>query len=136
LFTNSLGGKIYTCCYPLGTAQFYMAYFNRVRQEYWSKLLFKMGGHNQTLCAGHPFHVHAHNIAGGISVAATNVIYDTAEQVVIQLPAKEIEGRHFQTLTHAKWVDVQPEMKLDSGVATLTFDIQVPTLESAFILIR
>ena len=30
LFTNAAGGTIYTTCYPLGTAQFYMAYFNRV----------------------------------------------------------------------------------------------------------
>jgi hypothetical protein len=136
LYTNELGGMVYTTCYPLGTAQFYMAYFNRVRQEYWSKLLFKMGGRNQTICAGHPFHVHAHNVDGGISVAATNVIYDTAEQVVIQLPASDIKGRRFQTLKQAQWIDIQPTIKLDNNVATLVFAIQVPTLETAFILIR
>ena len=136
LFTNALGGTVYTTCYPLGTAQFYMAYFNRVRREYWSRLLFRMGGRNQTICVNHPCHVHAHNTERGISVAVTNVIYDTAEQVVLQLPAAEIQGRAFQTLQGAQWIDIQPRIQRADGVATLVFDIQVPTLESAFILIR
>jgi len=69
-------------------------------------------------------------------VAATNVIYDTAEQVVIQLPASDIKDRRFQTLKQAQWIDIQPKIKLDNHVATLVFGIQVPTLETAFILIR
>jgi len=136
LFTNELGGTVYTTCYPLGTAQFYMAYFNRVRQEYWSKILFKMGGRGQTIAAGHPFHVHAHNINGGISIAATNVIYDTAENVVIQLPVADVEGKSFQVLDNAQWINIQPKVEIASAVATLTFDLQVQTLESAFITIR
>ncbi|MDF7823689.1 hypothetical protein P4B35_06655 [Pontiellaceae bacterium B12227] len=136
LFFNELGGTVYTTCYPLGTGQFYMAYFNRVRQEYWSKVLFKMGGPDQTIAMGHPFHVHAHNMEGGISIAATNVIYDTSENVVIQLPAAEIDGKSFQTLENAQWVDIQPEITHEEGVATLTFDLQVETLKSAFITIR
>lgn len=136
LFTNELGGTVYTTCYPLGTAQFYMAYFNRVRQEAWTKTLFKMGGAGQTIACGHPFHVHAHNIGGGISVAATNVIYDTSENVTIKLPAADIEGKSFQTLETDKWVDAQPEIQIDGDIATLTFDLQVPTLKTAFITIR
>ncbi len=136
LFQNELGGTIFTTCYPLGTAQFYMAWFNRVRQEFWTKLLFKMDGRGQTVACGHPLHVHAHNIEGGISVAATNVVYDTAEQVVIKLPAADIAGKKFQTLEAAQWVDIQPEIEVSDNVATLTFDLQVPTLKTAFITIR
>jgi len=174
LFANEFGGTVYTTCYPLGTAQFYMAYFNRVRQEAWTKLLFKMGGADQTIACGHPFHVHAHNIADGISVAATNVIYDTSENVVIKLPAAEVEGKSFQTLDlrysesafcnqkeakrqtdcvraqrfaaqeqhdfqgleKVEWINIQPDVQIDGNVATLTFDLQVPTLKTAFILIR
>ena len=160
LFANELGGKIYTTCYPLGTGQFYMAYFNRVRQEAWSKLLFKMDGRGQTIACGHPFHVHAHNIDGGISIAATNVIYDTSENVILKLPAADIDGKRFQCLDlrysesafgiqkeakrqtcsakagNAQWFDVQPEIEIEDGVATLTFDLQVPTLKTAFITIR
>jgi hypothetical protein len=136
IFTNELGGKIYSCCYPLGTAQFYMAYFNRVRQEYWSKVLFKMGGRGQVIAAGHPFHVHAHDIEGGISIGATNVIYDTSENVILQLPADDVAGKKFQTLEKAQWVDIQPEVVLGNRIATLTFDLQVQTLETAFITIR
>lgn len=33
-------------------------------------------------------------------------------------------------------IDIQPRIQRADGVATLVFDIQVPTLESAFILIR
>lgn len=135
IFTNKLGGTIYTSCYPLGTAQFYMAYFNRVRQEYWTKLLFKMGGRGQTVATGHPFHVHSHNIDGGISVAATNILYDTSENVVLKLPATDLDGRKFQTLEDAKWIDIQPEVQTENGVATLTFDLQVETLKTAFITI-
>ena len=138
LFTNELGGTVYTTCYPLGTAQFYMAYFNRVRQEYWGKVLFKMaaGKGSQTIACGHPLHVHAHNIEGGISIAATNVIYDTTENIVIQLPSAEIAGRKFQTLERAQWVDIQPDVKIEGGVATLIFDLQVETLKTAFITIH
>jgi hypothetical protein len=136
LFINELGGTVYSCCYPLGTAQFYMAYFNRVRQEYWAKLLFKLGGRGQTIACGHPFHVHAHNTADGISIAVTNVVYDTAENVVIQLPAADIEGRKFQTLENAQWVDIQPKVDTADRVATLTFDLQVKTLETAIITLR
>jgi len=136
LFCNELGGMVYTTCYPLGTAQFYMAYFSRVRQEYWSKLLFKMGGRGQTLACGHPFHVHAHTIAGGISIAATNVVYDTSENVVVQLPATDIEGKQFHVLEEAKWIDIQPEVETENAIATLTFDLQVETLKTAFITIR
>lgn len=136
LFSNELGGTVYTTCYPLGTAQFYMAYFNRVRQEYWSKLLFKMDGRGQTIAADHPFHVHAHNIEDGISVACTNVIYDTSENVIIQLPAADVEGKSYQVLKDAQWIDVQPEVQVDGGIATLTFDLQVPTLKTAFITVR
>ncbi|QHI69124.1 hypothetical protein [Tichowtungia aerotolerans] len=136
LFTNELGGTVFSTCYPLGTAQFYMAYFNRVRQEFWTQLLFKMSGQGQTIACGHPFHVHAHDIKDGISVACTNVIYDTSKNVVIKLPAAEIDGKSFQTLEKATWVDVQPQVEIEDDIATLTFDIQVPTLKSAFIVIR
>ncbi|VGO14068.1 hypothetical protein PDESU_02625 [Pontiella desulfatans] len=136
LFSNELGGTVYTTAYPLGTGQFYMAYFNRVRQEYWTKVLFKMGGPGQTIACGHPFHVHAHNIEGGISIACTNVIYDTSENVILQLPANEIDGKSFQCLENAKWVDAQPDVEIENGVATLSFDLQVPTLKTAFITAR
>lgn len=138
LFTNELGGTIYTTCYPLGTAQFYMAYFNRVRQEYWSKVLFRMSGDhgNQTIAAEHPFHVHAHDIEGGISIAATNVVYDTAEHVVIQLPAADINGKSFHMLQDAQWNEIRPDIKTENGTATLRFSVQVQTLQSAFIVVR
>lgn len=135
LYTNELGGTIYTTCYPLGTAQFYMAYFNRVRQEYWSKVLFKMsaGKGSQTIVSDHPFHVHAHNIEGGISIAATNVVYDTAEQVVIQLLAADIEGKRFQILKEAEWKDILPTISINNEVANIVFNEKVPTLTTAFI---
>ena len=175
LYTNQLGGTVYTTAYPLGTGQFYMAYFNRVRQEAWTKLLFKMGGRGQSIACGHPFHVHAHNLKDrGISIACTNVIYDTAKNVVIKLPAADIDGKRFQALDLScsesafcnqkeakrqtdcvraqrvasqgqsvfqaseklEWVDVQPEIQIEDGIATLSFDLQVPTLKTAFITIR
>lgn len=138
LYTNELGGTIYTTCYPLGTAQFYMAYFNRVRQEYWSKVLFRMAGGkgSQTIAAEHPFHVHAHDIEGGISIAATNVVYDTAEHLIIQLMESEITGKSFEILQDDQWTSIQPEIETENGIATLRFNVQIPTLHSAFIVIR
>ena len=76
----------------------------------------------------------------------TNVIYDTSENVTIKLPAAEIESKRFQTLALRslgeggletdRWIDAQPEVQIDGDVATLIFDLQVPTLKTAFILIR
>ncbi|MDQ8196262.1 hypothetical protein QEH59_17640 [Coraliomargarita sp. SDUM461004] len=136
LFTNTLGGTIYTTCYPLDTAQFYMAYFNRVRQEYWTKLLFKMGGAEQTIACEHPLQVHAHNLQDGISIAATNVIYDTVKRLVIKLPSSDIAGKTFQVLKKANWETIHPEISHSEDVATLQFDLEIPTLQTAFITIR
>jgi hypothetical protein len=113
-----------------------MAYFNRVRQEYWTKLLFKMGGTGQTIACEHPLHIHAHTIKGGLSIAATNVIYDTAERLVIKLPSADITGKTFQVLDNASWVAIQPKVSVTEGVATLVFDLQIPTLETAYITMR
>jgi hypothetical protein len=113
-----------------------MANFNRVRQEYWTKLLFKIGGTDQTIACDHPLHVHAHAIKDGLSIAATNVIYDTAERLVIMLPSADIAGKTFQVLDNASWVAIQPEVSITENVATLIFDLQIPTLETAYITMR
>jgi hypothetical protein len=81
-------------------------------------------------------HVHAHDIEGGISIAATNVVYDTAEHIVIRLAASDIAGKRFQILESAQWKDIQPQIGIEQDVATLTFHCQVQTLKTAFITIR
>jgi hypothetical protein len=139
LFTNTLGGTVYTCCYPLGTAQFYMAYFNRVRQEYWTKVLFKMTGENsdQTIAAGHVLHVHAHNMEHGISIAATNVIYDPAESFSIKLPKKEVEGKTIRVLNaEAQWEVITPNVTFQGGVAEIQLKLALQPLQSAFITLQ
>lgn len=139
LFTNKLGGTIYTCCYPLGTAQFYMAYFNRVRQEYWTKVLFRMsaGNSDQTIAAGHVMHVHAHNIADGISVAATNVIYDTTEKFSIKLPKKDVKGKVIRMLgAQAKWKTIQPKVTVSGDIAEIHLELPLKPLQSVFLTIR
>lgn len=146
IFENSLGGRIYTTCYPLGGSQFYMAYFNRVRQEYWTKLLFQMSPRNghQTIACEHPFHLHAHDLKEGILIGASNVIYDTSESFVLKLPFADIKGRSFHVMQPAQssdengmiWAQVEPVIEVADQVATLTFDYQVRVLDFIFIHIR
>jgi len=46
------------------------------------------------------------------------------------------ESPDFQCLEKPGWIDIQPNIHIDGNVATLTFDLQVPTLKTAFILVR
>lgn len=122
LFENRLGGVIYSCCYPLGGDQFYMAYFNRVRQEYWTKLLLRMSGQGgrQTIASGHPVHVHSHDIEGGVSVAVTNVIYDPTEQFFLWLQSDAVEGKVIRVLNEkAEWAVIEPSIKIIQDAACI-----------------
>lgn len=139
LFNNHLGGVIYTCGYPLGNAQFYMAYFNRVRQEYWTKVLFRMSGGQgtQTIASGHPLHVHAHDIEDGVSVAATNVSYDASEHFNLFLPAEAVEGKVIRALDeNAKWKVLEPEVRIADGVARIPIDWPLQPLQSLVLTLR
>ena len=139
LFRNKLGGSIFSCAYPLGTAQFYMAYFNVVRQAFWTKLLFRMGGpaSGQVVVQGHPFHVHAHDLDEGIFIAATNVIYDTAERFSLLVADASVEGRTvYQLGPEHQWKAIHPAVSSDAGVTRLDVATSVPPLESAFFLIK
>lgn len=139
LFRNELGGCIFSSVYPLGTAQFYMAYFSVVRQDYWTKLLFKMGGasSSQVVAQGHVMHVHSHDIEGGIFVAATNVVYDKTETFTIKLAAADVAGKTIQMLNDdAVWETTEPVVSTEGDVASLTFDRALEPLQAAFITIR
>ena len=140
LFRNELGGCVYSCVYPLGTAQFYMAYFSVVRQQYWTKVLFEMGGaaSKQVVAQDHVMHVHSHDLKDGVFVAATNVVYDTTEVVNIGLTTSEVEGKTFSVLdlATAEWQEAQPEVSVENGMASLKFEVALQPLESLFLVIR
>lgn len=139
LYENELGGTVFSCVYPLGTAQFYMAFFNRVRQQFWSSLLFRMGGKrsNQVVAEGHPMHVHAHDLDDGIFIAATNVIYDRTSSFSILIAGKSIEGRCVQILdSNQEWQDISVAAQLEDGIARLSIQHELDPLESAYFLIR
>lgn len=139
LFTNRSGGVIYTCCYPLGSSQFYMAYFNRVRQEYWTKVLFRMTGEGgtQTIACGHPLHVHSHDIEGGISIAATNVIYDETDRFDLLLSTKAVEGMVIRALGEdATWNVIDPVVQIEGSTARIRMHWHLDPLQSLFLTLR
>lgn len=139
LFLNELGGTIFSSVYPLGTAQFYMAYFNKVRQQFWSKLLFKMGGHesNQVVAEEHPMHVHSHDLDDGVFIAATNVIYDKTSCFSIRIAKSALVGRSVQVLnSQQEWEPVSPPIQVEEGIACLSFQHELDPLQSAYILIH
>ncbi len=139
LFTNRMGGMVYTCCYPLGSAQFYMAYFNRVRQEYWAKVLFRMSGKGgtQTIAGGHPMHVHSHDLDNGVSIAATNVIYDETDSFDLLLNAETVEGRVFRALgDDASWGVIDPDLRIEGDLARIRMKWRLRPLQSLFLTLR
>jgi hypothetical protein len=139
IFENDLGGRIFTSVYPLGGAQFYMAYFSVVRQQYWTKVLFEMGGprNRQVVAAGHPLHVHSHDLEDGIFVAVTNVIYDPVQRFDLIVDASVLEGRNFEYLdAHGTWHGLSPHVECNGNVATVSLDLKLKPLESAFITLR
>ncbi len=138
IYKNELGGTVYSCCYPLEGAQFYMAYFNVVRQQYWTKILFQMSGASgdQVIACGHPLHVHSHNIEAGVFCAMTNVIYDTTDKFSLKLSANAVAGKSFHWLNDdAEWELIEPKVLVDNGMVELVFELELAPLESAFITI-
>jgi hypothetical protein len=139
IFQNELGGRIFTSVYPLGGAQFYMAYFSVVRQEYWTKVLFDLGGEgtSQVIAQGHPLNVHSHDIDGGVFVAVTNIIYDTTDGFSVQLDKSVLEGRDVQILDgDNQWTKASVNVTNEGSIATLQFSSKLKPLESAFITIK
>ena len=139
LYENKLGGRIFTSVYPVSGAQFYMAFFNVVRQEFWTRLLFAMGGSasSQVIAKGHPLHVHAHAIEDGLFVAATNIIYDVTDTFTIMLPAQQVQGRIYHRLTEgAEWEEETPLVTVENDVAFLKFTQALKPLQTAFITMR
>jgi len=139
LFTNRSGGVVYTCCYPLGSGQFYMAYFNRVRQEYWTKVLSRMSGKGgtQTIACGHPLHVHSHDIEGGVSIAATNVIYDATDQFDLLLPTEAVAGKVIRALGEdATWKVIHPSVQIEGDLARIQMNWCLRPLQSLFLTLR
>jgi hypothetical protein len=136
LYRNELGGCIYSSCYILGGAQFYMAYFNIVRQQYWTKLLFEMGGAEteQVVVCDHPLHLHAGAIDGGVFCSVTNIIYDTTEGFTLKLAADTIKGKQCRMLnSKAEWELVRIQVSLEDGIASVEFKVELAPLQSAFI---
>lgn len=133
IYRNELGGWIHTSCYTLGGDQFYMAYFNRVRQEYWANVLFRMSGKGscQSIASGHPLHVHAHDIEGGISVAVTNVIYDPTAEFELWFPVEAVEGKVVRVLNEvAEWLVIEPIIDVAGYLARIKIDWRLAPLES------
>jgi hypothetical protein len=137
-YVNELGGKIASICYPLGTAQFYMGYFNVVRQRFWSKLLFKLcdGPATPVIASGHVLQIHAHEVPDGLFCAVSNVIYDVAEQFSLSLSKESVVGKTVHFLNaDAEWEVISPEIIVEGEHATIYLNIRLLPLESAFLKI-
>lgn len=136
IFENEWGGRIFSSVYPLGTRQFYMAYFNVVRQQYWTQVLFELAGpgNRQVIASGHPLHVHSHDIEDGLFVSVSNVIYDPVERFKLHMDESVPQGRKFGILNpDGSWRALKPEIACNEGVATVFFEVRLGPLESAFL---
>lgn len=148
LFRNARGGRILSLCYPLGKAQFYMAYFNRLRQHFWTRLLMELGGANATvtIAADHPLQLHALDLmppARGLLCGLTNVIYDPATQYTLHLPARDFQNRRCQALTSAdpagRWQAITPHSEpspFHAGYTALTLTTPLAPLETLYLRIE
>ena len=136
VFENRLGGRVFTACHPLGGAQFYMAYFNRLRQEFFLNLLAMLhrGASGVTIASGHPLQVHAHDLRKGLLIGVTNVIYDTAERWSLHLPVAEITGRSWRHLDrHGRWQELPVSLHANGPLAEIEIRQPLPVLQTAFI---
>lgn len=139
LYENELGGRVFSHVYPLATGQFYMAYFNVVRQAFWTKVLFVMGGaeSKQVIAEEHPLHVHAVNLEHGFFVAATNVIYDKTESFSLRMAEGMLADHRPQVLkASGEWEPLEPVKEVEEGIVRLHFKMKLDPLESAMVLFR
>jgi hypothetical protein len=113
-----------------------MAYFNRLRQEFFLNLLAMLhrGASGVTIASGHPLQVHAHDLRKGILIGVTNVIYDTAERWSLHLPTAEIAGRSWRSLDqHGRWQDLPVTVHARGPLAEVEIRQPLPVLQTAFI---
>lgn len=136
IYENQWGGRIFSSVYPLGRRQFYMAYFNRVRQQYWTRLLFQLAGPGSRMlvASGHPLQVHAHDLDNGLFVAVSNVIYDPVDGFDLRMHESALRGRQFRVLeSDGSWRPFSPEVDCRQGVATVSIKLHLHPLQSAFL---
>lgn len=139
IYRNELGGTVFTQVYPLGTGQFYMAYFSVIRQAFWRKVLFELGGDSsdQVIAHGHPLFVHALDLENGFFVAVTNVIYDKTDVITLQVSKKSFAGRDVYLLNpDGNWEKVAPKEEDLGSFVNLVFEMCLNPLESANFIIQ
>lgn len=139
LFRNNLGGQVVCLTYPInGAAQFFMAFFNVYRKEFFQRLIYELSPKGELACiANHPVQAYRTPTKDGELLAVINPTDDLVEHVTWRIPLGAFTGGGWSVLgDDGLWVEIQPE-RTDGGLWTeLLFTIAIPPLYGRFFQYR
>ena len=139
VYKNNSGGTVFTTAYPFTEgAQFFMAYFNVVRQRFFKDLLFAATDQEECIAIAdeHPVQLHALKTNRGLLCALTNVTYDVAESVVLNLRPSQVSRRNISMLSKdGCWNAATPRIELTNGIARIYVEEPLLPLDLCCLLI-
>ncbi len=136
-FTNSEGGRIASLTYPFdGNSQFFMAFFNVFRRTLLQRLIANFAPNTPYAFAlEHPMSVYRAPSQSGIVIAAFNLIMDTVQRLVLQLPEKQIDPARIQILSEdGKWQPANAKVTMTNNSSKIVVDKKIPPLQAAILL--
>ncbi|MDD4816699.1 MAG: hypothetical protein PHI85_01860 [Victivallaceae bacterium] len=130
LYKNRLGGKVAAMAYPVGGAQFFMAYFSVFRQEFMLEVFKRLSPEDVVCALGAPLLAYLVRSGRGWFAGVVNPCLDPAEGVSLLLPSGVV-GRVRRAGADGVWHDAA--VAIADG--RMDFSTVIPPLDGEFIYI-
>ncbi len=131
LYPTPQGGRVLATTYPVeGSSQFFMAYFNTFRRQFWQRVLLKLNQGGKLLMGPDGTRVYRHNIQGGSFIAVLNPTLDSRQGYTLRAEPEAFAGGSWQYLDHdGQWRPASPSIRPGEW----TFDFNIPPLYGSFL---
>lgn len=138
-FENSYGGRVISFCYPLGSAQFYMGYFNVFRARFLQRLLTETGRQWPWAMAENGLRCQRMRVDEGTLFAILNPTDDLHEQVSFHVSRdgarNAVGSESWRYLKDdGQWQQITPRAEQEEYGIRYTFAVSLAALDSAIFL--
>lgn len=129
------GGLVVATTYPIESgSQFFMAYFNTFRRQFWQNVLLDLNRGGKLLMGPDGTRVYRHSVQDGSFIAVLNPTLDTRKGYTLRAEPNAFAGGSWQYLDdNGHW---QPFTPTHLRPGEWAFDFVIPHLEGSFLLHR